>query len=530
MSWLARVSADMACPLGALLDEVGWEQPFGWGVWASPDVVGRVALQADAAPSVMDAGLLTALETIAPGVESVGLGATARNSRRTWARIAGSGFCPMCLVDSPAWRVEWRASLVFGCVRHGVRLVDRCPSCDGVPFVGRVHRGGPLHRSLVAAPALCPNPVRSGREPRCLHPLTTVEAAALSGEEAAALSTVQSVRHVGGGELMGRNLRVRDWSVTLIALASLARAVGVGLAKNTEEDPDERKAHSPDGLTLAPRSTAEAAGLVTAALRHQSPSDVMGELVASAEQSGRHRWRALPVRLGLPELVIDEWGRAIGPRVSFSRRSAFRHSVDAPAGRLPELVSEELAALTMPLLPGTATLTAREFTGLACARLVYGGSWRAAGAQIGMPGDRAVQVADVVSRRVVAPTDLWELIEKIAVQQLNCDIDFDARRTALHHAGINHAVRCLEMARMDGVHPGRTQARARFGAMWMWETVAGGHPYRNAAFDAHVAAGAKPESARERYRQFLDWLPESLAIDLRAADVDVCGEERAWQQ
>lgn len=44
----------------------------------------------------------------------------------------GLQFCPYCLLEDaePYYRREWRLSWISVCEKHGIRLLDRCPSCQ----------------------------------------------------------------------------------------------------------------------------------------------------------------------------------------------------------------------------------------------------------------------------------------------------------------------------------------------------------------------------------------------------------------
>jgi hypothetical protein len=59
--------------------------------------------------------------------------------RRRW--------CPLCLEEAPFWRGVWDLSLMTACPKHGILLVDRCPSC-----------GRGLHWKMAASVTRCPWP------------------------------------------------------------------------------------------------------------------------------------------------------------------------------------------------------------------------------------------------------------------------------------------------------------------------------------------------------------------------------------
>ena len=50
---------------------------------------------------------------------------------RSRYRFGGLQFCPLCFAEDqePYFRINWRFAWHTGCVKHGVRLLDRCPIC-----------------------------------------------------------------------------------------------------------------------------------------------------------------------------------------------------------------------------------------------------------------------------------------------------------------------------------------------------------------------------------------------------------------
>jgi hypothetical protein len=68
----------------------------------------------------------------------------------------GQQFCPQCLEETVYLRKHWRLALVTCCESHGIRLLDRCPSCQK-PL--HFHRDDMGHKAFQGrgCPALCFN-------------------------------------------------------------------------------------------------------------------------------------------------------------------------------------------------------------------------------------------------------------------------------------------------------------------------------------------------------------------------------------
>jgi hypothetical protein len=81
--------------------------------------------------------------------------------RFLWARGAGSRYCPVCLSEGQGvWKLAWRLSWSFACVRHKLLLSDDCLGC-GLPA-----RSRPSIRDVPVA-NLCGNAVPNGTRLSC---------------------------------------------------------------------------------------------------------------------------------------------------------------------------------------------------------------------------------------------------------------------------------------------------------------------------------------------------------------------------
>lgn len=68
-------------------------------------------------------------------------------ARSGGAAVAGSRFCPQCLIERDGrWLLRWQLSWVFACCRHQALLHDTCPACSRIPrkfATFAAHQGGP---------------------------------------------------------------------------------------------------------------------------------------------------------------------------------------------------------------------------------------------------------------------------------------------------------------------------------------------------------------------------------------------------
>jgi len=48
---------------------------------------------------------------------------------REWVYLIGSHYCPACLAEDQAWRLDWKLPFTFACEHHQALLNDTCPLC-----------------------------------------------------------------------------------------------------------------------------------------------------------------------------------------------------------------------------------------------------------------------------------------------------------------------------------------------------------------------------------------------------------------
>jgi hypothetical protein len=119
-----------------------------------------------------------------------------RRTYASWARRAGSRFCPRCLrQNNGRWPLAWRIDLCFACPTHRCLLADSCPMCGACPR-RLAHPAG-----TVPQPAICiGHQRREGRVgTQCGHDYTTVGVLRLPDGHPIA-SAQQKINDLLGGE------------------------------------------------------------------------------------------------------------------------------------------------------------------------------------------------------------------------------------------------------------------------------------------------------------------------------------------
>lgn len=120
------------------------------------------------------------------------IGGTRAAAHSAWVWLAGTTFCPLCLVeDDGAWRLSWKIPWITTCMKHGVPLHGTCHACAGVPGLGNQFHGSAPPRVAVAP---------DGR--RCTRP---APGGHVCGADLSAQPTVQAIP-----ERLGRAKRMAD--------------------------------------------------------------------------------------------------------------------------------------------------------------------------------------------------------------------------------------------------------------------------------------------------------------------------------
>ncbi|MFT4163937.1 MAG: TniQ family protein [Microlunatus sp.] len=141
VSWLRRVSLRYDVPVRDLLRVAGTSKP----ITGTSKVLTRLRNNR----GLLDRLGLTAEETrrlLAPPPMLAALDDYLNTMRRQWIQPPRwSRYCPLCLADpDPCWDADWQSPLTLLCLRHGVYLVNTCPSCRRHPQASPVWMSQPL--------------------------------------------------------------------------------------------------------------------------------------------------------------------------------------------------------------------------------------------------------------------------------------------------------------------------------------------------------------------------------------------------
>lgn len=163
VSWLDRYCSELATSRKDLYEGVGL-RPLGPG--QSPDHTLRVSKgQADSIYAATGYPTKDVPQLTLARYEGRALIFRGKREgvdlRFLWARGTGSRYCPACLSQGHGvWKLAWRLSWSFACVRHKLLLLDDCPGCGLPP------RSRPSIRD-VPVTNLCGNAVPTGARLSC---------------------------------------------------------------------------------------------------------------------------------------------------------------------------------------------------------------------------------------------------------------------------------------------------------------------------------------------------------------------------
>jgi transposase len=134
-----------------------------------------------------------------------------------WGYCGASRYCPACLTETGGrWKLEWRLSWSFTCLRHHALLADTCPTCGNHP------RRTTPKPDAVPDPGRCacpPEGAPHGGKYRCSADLTDVQVLVLPNNH----PVFQAQRHVNLLVAGGQAARAGQGSRPLLTLDDIAR-------------------------------------------------------------------------------------------------------------------------------------------------------------------------------------------------------------------------------------------------------------------------------------------------------------------
>lgn len=141
--------------------------------------------------------------------------ASHRTLQRRWVRSNGSFACPACLVDNGGiWDIAWKTGYQFGCPRHLIHLVDKCPSCNKIPM----ELGGRTTRTVPALD-LCDNSLGPDR---CECPISDWPTEPLTPDQQVVALAVDEMLNGGSGSVAGSSVDAPTWFRAVRWIATMA--------------------------------------------------------------------------------------------------------------------------------------------------------------------------------------------------------------------------------------------------------------------------------------------------------------------
>lgn len=167
-SYVERLAAECGASIMHTLHTLGVVEsprqaalPSGWGIDLPAEIKATLADGTGLAIPDVDAMLLRRYDQIAMdlrGFDPDDPHTSTEIGKREWVYVVGSHLCPLCLAEDGAWQLAWKLPWSFVCLRHGVLLVDTCPSCEGRIGCGRRRLARPAFATAPARPGFCTNP------------------------------------------------------------------------------------------------------------------------------------------------------------------------------------------------------------------------------------------------------------------------------------------------------------------------------------------------------------------------------------
>ncbi|WP_425607022.1 TniQ family protein [Ornithinimicrobium faecis] len=172
-SYLTRQAAQHGTTLAGMGSHLGLRDARGrwpgrFGVTMAETEAARVAPMLSLAPKQVQRMQLAAYHQLAFDLGGLAhnsaIGGTRATVHAAWVWLAGTTFCPLCLVeDDGVWRLMWRIPWITTCIRHEVGFHGTCHACGGVPGLGnRFHGSAPPRVAAAPDGRRCTGPTPVG--------------------------------------------------------------------------------------------------------------------------------------------------------------------------------------------------------------------------------------------------------------------------------------------------------------------------------------------------------------------------------
>lgn len=560
-SWVARIAAVNDSPLMWAVDSLGLREaggtksPMAYGLWLSPTQTTAVSRATTVSEGRIRRSLISAWAN--GPVEKVWLGSTARSvdarqfaRRNSWIYLSGSHYCPQCLGERQgAWLLDWKLPWSFACLEHASLLRHLCPGCGQRSGLDRVDgRIAPTFPGHIPLPGHCSNPrpqprPRATRGP-CNHDLRTDE---LGMEVPAWLLSIQ--RDI----VDATRSKNRTWWADLRVLSALALAavpagqlrpllggeppVSLDLAWHAERTKLEdkvREGHvqrSDSGrarrtVIHAPTDPQIAAVMTAIATRAMESAENLAQFAGAARVditglSLVARAKGLSARSGMLEqltaLSRDTPRSWLETPVALPKPRVRWDPENLPPLLWDDLYASHLAAATVGVSLQRRTL--RRFAVIYLYRMATECSWEVATEHF---RDAAVQNCNV------APAALYALSKGArgagrsafltGIHLVAAALNRDGRPNSYRATRAAATGLCSEplpaavyrRAIPSGVIHHVTDARLRYGALWVWTRLCSDDP-----INAPLALQRPDEPAdRERFHDWQRRVPRCLLSDI----------------
>lgn len=536
MSWLERLAAAHGVGIGPLCDHIGfdWRQPLlgevlaedDWSLLAMATRNGRPQLASTTLCRWYKGAVETDFDAFAEP-HNVGW-----HTVRTWASHRATRACPQCVAERRLWRIHWRLSHSGVCATHRALLVDDCPQCGFPLRGGHTDKPWPPHPTMPPDLLVCDNvhpDATPGRPRRCNHPVADITTVSVSDALAEAQQYLEDA--ADGREplfLNGEPVTSAEWFEALRDVTALVNCIAgpADLGDVPEEvhsvfaefceqrDRMKGRGDASPSYTVPPRSAAHAAAVLSVAvpiLRSPRLADGVGWLVQRAAEINRPRWRALATRLDLRSVVHDAWNANLPRHMSFALMhrvvGLFAHDFTWQPDNVTHLAPEHIYEQHFAhLLTETHPRNGRKMVQLSVVKAKENCDWPLAAVALEMDLRVAGRTIDWCTRHVTDGEAWWDEVWKYAAWlQGQPRYDYALRRELFRTLTLIPMAAWRLLCDRADVHIGRTEARRRNAAAWIWEHVCGGTFESSPALLTAEEAGARRDSLREDYRRFEKW-------------------------